>query len=54
MTAMEEFISRESIRRFEAQLESSTDEAQKSTIRALLEAERNHLQEILQTEVELP
>lgn len=54
MNDMEEYIACENIRRFEARLESSTDDAQKSTIRALLEAERQHLQSILQTDVELP
>jgi rubrerythrin len=43
---MEEFIARENIRRFEAQLESSDDEDQKAEIKTLLEAERQHLRQI--------
>ena len=54
MNDMEEYIACENIRRFESRLESSTDEAQKSTIRALLETERKHLQSILHAEVKLP
>lgn len=45
---MEEFIARANIRRFEAQLESSTDEVQKAEVRLLLEAERQRLHEIRQ------
>lgn len=43
---MDDFIARENIRRFEAQLDSSKDEDQKRAIRALLDAERRHLQQI--------
>lgn len=43
---MEYFIARENIRRFEVQLEASTDEAQKRAIRELLEAERRHLRQL--------
>ena len=45
---MEDFIARENIRRFEARLQSSADEAQKREIRRLLDAERRHLQQIEQ------
>ncbi|HET9399255.1 MAG TPA: hypothetical protein VFO45_10615 [Sphingomicrobium sp.] len=48
---MTEFIARENIRRFEAQLESSSDEAQKAQIRALLDAERSRLHEIRRARV---
>ena len=47
---MEEFIAGENIRRFEAQLETCTDEGQKAAVERLLEAERSHLQEILQAQ----
>lgn len=47
---MEDFIARENIRRFEAQLQSSADEAQKREIRRLLDAERRHLQQIEQSQ----
>lgn len=46
MEISQDFLARENIKRFEALLESTTDEAQKSTIRPLLEKERRHLQEI--------
>jgi rubrerythrin len=48
---MEEFLARENIRRFEAQLESATDEGQRAQISALLKAERQHLREIRRTKV---
>ena len=43
---MEDFIARENIKRFEAQLESSTDKVQRAEIQALLDAERRRLIEI--------
>ena len=48
---MEEFIARENIRRFETQLESSTDSDQSAEIKALLDAERRKLREIRQAKV---
>jgi len=47
-SSMQEFIARENVRRFKAQLESATDEAQKSAIQGLLDSERQHLQQILE------
>lgn len=47
---MDDFIARENIRRFEAQLQSSADEMQKREIRRLLNAERRHLQQIEQSQ----
>lgn len=50
--SMQEFLAHENIKRFEAQLEASTDDSQMATIRGLLEAERQHLREIRQPKVE--
>jgi hypothetical protein len=44
---MEAFIARENIKRFKAQLRSTEDEAQKATLRNLLEEEERHLQHII-------
>lgn len=44
---MQEFIARENIRRFEAQLAACTDPEQRKTLSRLLEAERAHLHEAL-------
>lgn len=43
---MEEFIARENIKCFEAQLLSTTDEVQRARIEALLASERRHLRDI--------
>lgn len=40
---MQEFIARENIRRFQAQLDACTDPEQRNTLSGLLEAERKHL-----------
>jgi rubrerythrin len=50
--SMQEFIAQANIRRFEAQLEAATDDSQKALIIGLLEAERRHLREILESNVE--
>lgn len=42
---MEEFVARENIRRFQAQLDSCTDPDQRATLLKLLEAERHRLTE---------
>jgi aspartyl/asparaginyl beta-hydroxylase (cupin superfamily) len=44
---MEAFVARENIKRFKAQLRSTDDEAQKVTLRKLLEEEEQHLQQII-------
>ena len=44
---MEAFIARENIKRFNAQLRSTEDEAQKAMLRNLLEEEERHLQHII-------
>ena len=44
---MQEFIARENIRRFEAQLAACSDQAQRETLSRLLAAERQHLAEAL-------
>ena len=44
---MEEFLARENIKRFNSQLRSSTDEAQRATLQRLLDAEKQRLQAIL-------
>ena len=44
---MEAFIARENIKRFKAQLRSTEDDAQKATLRNLLEEEERHLQHII-------
>lgn len=43
---MDEFIARENIKRFKAQLVSSADEDQREEIEALLTAERRRLHEL--------
>ena len=43
---MEEFVARENIRRFEAQLSVCADENQKAILTKLLEQERQRLQDI--------
>lgn len=48
---MEEFIARENIRRFEARLESCTDDSQRAEIEALLHAERKKLHAIRQAKI---
>ena len=48
---MEEFIARENIRRFEAQLDACKDEDQRVEIQALLDAERRHLRVIRETKI---
>lgn len=48
---MEEFIARENIRRFEARLESATDQGQRAEIQALLDAERRRLREIREAKI---
>lgn len=45
---MQEFIARENIRRFEAQLAACSDTEQKKVLSRLLEAERQHLAEALE------
>ena len=45
---MEEFIARENIKRFKAQLRASTDDRQKATLQQLLEAEEQRLQTIVE------
>jgi len=47
---MEEYIARENIRRFEAQLLSCADERQKEVLKGLLDQERAHLQRIRQSQ----
>lgn len=42
---MEEFVARENIRRFEAQLDACTDDDRRATLLELLEAERQRLAE---------
>jgi hypothetical protein len=42
---MEEFIARENIRRFEAQLAVCTDERQKAVLQSLLNGERQRLEQ---------
>lgn len=44
---MKEFIARENIKRFEAQLDACTDPEQRKTLEVLLETERQHLSEAL-------
>ena len=44
---MQEFIARENIRRFEAQLADCTDPQQRETLSLLLETERRRLTEAL-------
>ena len=44
---MQEFIARENIRRFEAQLRTCTDSQQREILSRLLEAERLRLDEAL-------
>ena len=44
---MQEFIARENIRRFEAQLADCTDPQQRETLSHLLETERQRLTEAL-------
>lgn len=44
---MQEFIARENIRRFEAQLAACSDPKQRETLLRLLETERQHLAEAL-------
>jgi hypothetical protein len=44
---MQEFIARENIRRFEAQLAECSDAEQRETLSRLLQAERQHLAEAL-------
>ena len=44
---VQEFIARENIRRFEAQLAVCSDQAQRETLSRLLAAERQHLAEAL-------
>lgn len=44
---MQEFVARENIRRFEAQLETCTDPEQRKTLSRLLDAERQRLDEAL-------
>lgn len=46
---MQDFIARENIRRFEAQLAECTDEEQKAVLARLLERERLRLQELKRT-----
>ena len=48
---MEEFTARENIRRFEARLESCTDDSQRAEIEALLHAERKKLHAIRQAKI---
>jgi hypothetical protein len=40
---MQEFIARENVRRFKAQLQACTDDRQRNTISKLLEVEERHL-----------
>ena len=42
---MQEFIARENIKRFVAQLSACTDPQQRETLQRLLDAERQHLKE---------
>lgn len=51
---MGEFIARENIRRFKAQLQSSIDDAQRAEIEVLLEEERRRLREIRQGKASSP
>ena len=44
---MQEFIARENIRRFEAQLAACTDPQQRAVLVRLLDTERQHLAEAL-------
>ena len=44
---MEEFIARENIRRFRAQLDQCADEAQRGTLQRLLKDEESRLEEII-------
>jgi len=44
---VQEFIARENIRRFEAQLDACADPEQRKILSRLLEAERQHLSEAL-------
>jgi len=44
---VQEFIARENIRRFEAQLAACNDPEQRGTLARLLEAERQHLAQAL-------
>ena len=43
---MDEFIARENIRRFEAQLKTAVDDSQRTALEDLLRDERKHLMEI--------
>ena len=45
---MEEFIARENIRRFKAQLADCTDQEQSATLRKLLAEEEAHLERLEQ------
>lgn len=44
---MDEFIARENIRRFEAQLKTAVDDSQRTALEDLLRDERKHLMEIV-------
>ena len=44
---MQEFIARQNIKRFEAQLAACTEDEQRQTLLRLLEAERRHLADAL-------
>ena len=44
---MDEFIARENIRRFEAQLKTAVDDGQRSALENLLKEERQRLMEIV-------
>lgn len=44
---MSEFVARQNIRRFEAQLQGDCDSTTRATIEGLLEAERRRLEELL-------
>ena len=45
---MDDFIARENIKRFRAQLSSSSDDEHKAVLRALLEAEQHKLEQARQ------
>jgi rubrerythrin len=44
---MDAFIARENIKRFKAQLRSTSDEEQKAVLRKLLDEEEEHLKQVI-------
>lgn len=51
---MKEFVARENIKRFEAQLAACTDPERRETLLQLLEAEREHLKGVRAERMSIP